>query len=134
MQALDLFYKAFIASLLLTSFAGADVRIDEVLVRRKEGRMNLRVSISNPASVTQKGPIHITLYARPDNSAPWEQVKVWTNIQKLAPGNRVARDFFDQNNARLKEIADAPAFEARAVVKAPGYPAQEETGVFHPDP
>lgn len=129
-----MFSKVAIAGLLLTSFAAAEVHIDEVLVRRKEGRMNLRVRISNPGSVTQKGPIQITLFARPDSSAPWEQVKVWNNIQKLAPGNYVARDFFDLNNARLKEIADAPAFEARAVVKAPGQPAQEETGVFHPDP
>lgn len=126
--------KPALLGLLLTGWASADVRIDEVLVRRKEGRMNLRVNISNPSSVTQKGPIKVTLYARPDSSSAWEQVKVWTNIAKLAAGNRVARDFFDQNNARLKEIADAPAFECRAVVQAPGYPVQEEIGVFHPDP
>ena len=119
--------------MLLTGWALADVRIDEVLVRRKEGRMNLRVNLSNPSSLTQRGPIMITLYARPDSSASWEQVKVW-KLGNLGPGYRVARDFFDQNNARLKEIVDAPAFEARAVVTAPGCATQEEIGVFHPDP
>jgi hypothetical protein len=114
---------AILIGLLVSGWASADIRIDEVLVRRKEGRMNLRVNIINPASVTQKGPIKITLYARPDSESNWEQVKVWTNIGKLAAGHRVARDFFDLNNTRLKQISYHF-----------GYPVQEETAVFHPDP
>lgn len=129
-----MFKRVLVLALLASGWCAADVRIDQVLVRRKEGRMNLRVNVSNPSSRGQRGPIKIVLYARPDSSSPWEQVKVWTNIASLGPGYRVARDFFDQNDPRLKEIADAPAFEARAVVTAPGCAVQEEFGVFHPDP
>ncbi len=127
-------HKTLIAALLLGGVAAADVRIDELLVRRKNGHMNLRVNLSNPSSRTQCGPIKVILYARPDANSAWTKVKAWSNIQKLAPGNRVARDFFDENNASLDAIAGSPAFEARAVVQAPGYPTQEEFSVFHPDP
>jgi hypothetical protein len=126
--------KKWIFCLVLSGLAVADVRIDELLIRRKEGTINLRVNVSNPSAKTQRGPIKITLFVRPDSQAAWEQVKVWTNISKLAGGNRAARDFFDHNNQRLKEIASEPAFEARAVVEAPGCKTQETTGVFHPDP
>ena len=126
--------KKLLTLLLLTGLAQADVRIDELLIRRKEGTMNLRVNISNPSAKTQRGPIKITLYARPNSEASWEQVKVWTNVTKLAAGNRAARDFFDTNNARLREISSEPAFEARAVVEAPGAKTQESSGVFHPEP
>lgn len=124
----------FLFVLLGSGLASADVRIDDVIVRRKGGGVNIRVNLTNPSGHTQRGPIRITLYARPDSSSEWEQVKVWNNITKLAPGNRVARDFFDQNNSRLKEIATYPAFEARAVVEAPGCASQEETGVVQADP
>jgi hypothetical protein len=126
--------STLVLGLLTCGMAWADIRIDEVLVRRKEGVMNIRVNLTNPSSKAQKGPIVITLYARPNAEAEWEQIKVWNNIGKLGPGYRVARDFFDKNNPRLAEIASEPAFEARAVVKAPGCPTQEEIGVFHPDP
>ena len=126
--------STLLLGLLTCGMAWADIRIDEVLVRRKEGVMNIRVNLTNPGARPQKGPIVITLFARPDSAAEWEQIKVWSNIGNLGPGYRVARDFFDKNNPRLSEIAAAPAFEARAVVKAPGCPIREEIGVFHPDP
>lgn len=125
--------NALIALLLLTGVAVAEIRIDDLLVRRKDGHMNLRVNVSNPSHRGQRGPIKITLYARPDSESNWEKVKVWNNITSLAPGNRVARDFFDENNAHLDSIAESPSFEARAVVEAPGVPSQEMTRTVDSD-
>ena len=111
-----------IAAMLLggiTVSAWADVKIDELLVRRKGQDVNVRVLIRNPGAKAQKGPVRIVLYVRDNDSLPWDKIRTWNDIKSIKPGDRIARDFFEENNQKLRELARDGAFEARAVVTLP---------------
>lgn len=110
------------AILALVGCAWADVSVEDVLARRQGSSVNLRVTVNNPAGTTQKGPVKVVLFVRQTNSDPWQTVKTWTNIQKLGAGERVSRDYFDENNATLKALAESGAFEVRATAQGPGAP------------
>jgi hypothetical protein len=116
--------KSFITLtfLLLGCSAFADVSVEEVLARREGADMNIRVTVNNPASTTQKGPVKIVLSVRQTSSDSWQEIKTWTNIAKLAPGNRVSRDFFQANHTLLRQLAEQGSFEIRALAQAPGAP------------
>lgn len=110
------------AMLLLGSMAAqafADVKIDQVLVRRKGQDINLRVVISNPGKTRQPGPVKIDLYVRDTPDKPWEKITSWNDIAFIQPGYKVARDFFEENNETLRALAVDGAFETRAVVSLP---------------
>ncbi len=115
--------KSFgMAMLLLGSMATsalADVKIDEVMVRRKGQDINLRVVISNPGKTAQKGPVQIELSVRDSEKDPWVKIKTWNDISVIKPGNKIARDFFEENNETLRALAIDGAFETRAIVTLP---------------
>lgn len=111
---------------LLGSQAFADVSVEEVLARREGADINIRVTVNNPASTTQKGPVKVVLSVRQTESEPWQEIKTWTNITKLAAGNRVSRDFFQANHALLRKLAEQGSFQIRAVAEAPGAPKTGE--------
>jgi len=111
----------------MTVSAWADVKIDELLVRRKGEDVNIRVLIRNPGAKTQKGPVQIVLYVRDNESLPWEMIRTWNDISVIKAGNRIARDFFEENNQKLRELAQDGAFEARAVVTLPNGAKGAET-------
>jgi len=115
--------KAFGMSLLIlgsmATAAFADVKIDEVMVRRKGQDINLRVVISNPGATPQKGPVQIALSVRDTPDKPWVPIKTWNDISVIKPGNKIARDFFEENNETLRAMAIDGAFETRAVVTLP---------------
>jgi hypothetical protein len=100
--------------------ARADAVVEDVLVRRTGDNVNIRVTVSNPAATKQAGPVVVDLYVRPTEADAWTKVQSWNNIEALAAGNRVSRDYFDENNAILKDLASRGRFQARAVVTAPG--------------
>ena len=100
--------------------AYADVVVQDVLVRRQGSNVNVRVNIVNPATTAQKGPIIVELSVRPDEASAWTPIKTWNDIANLKAGNRVSRDYFDENNTILKGLAENGKFQARATVKAPG--------------
>ena len=108
----------------------ADVAIEELLVRRQDSNVNIRVNVTNPSSQTQEGPIVVALLARQDQSMPWTTIHVWNNIAKLAPGNRVARDYFDENDAVLARLAEQGTFQVKALVRSPGDIAVESVTTF----
>jgi hypothetical protein len=108
-----------------TAPAFADVVLDELLVRRKNGAVNIRVKLYNPESYGAKGPFHLEIAGRSDPSSPWESLKTWNNIGKLAPGHRVARDYFDPNSEILQRLSGLPSFEIRAVLNEGDSPSQE---------
>jgi hypothetical protein len=110
--------------------AAADVKISELLLRKKGEDLNVRVVVTNPGARTQRGPVKVTLWVRPDGSSQWSRVKVWTNIDKIQVGHRVARDFFDENNATLRQVASQPSWEAKVQVSAPGAASDEKSEVF----
>lgn len=110
------------AILALVGCAWADVAVEDVLARRQGSSVNLRVTVNNPGGRTQKGPVKVVLFVRQTDSDPWQTVKTWTNIQKLGAGERVSRDYFDENNATLKALAESGAFEVRATAQGPGAP------------
>jgi hypothetical protein len=112
--------RALLLTALLVAPALADVKIEQLLVRMKAGDVNIRVTVYNPGGSTQAGPILIDLYVREDASSPWQKIKTWNNIQKLPAGHRVSRDFFVENNAKLRALAADEVFEAKAVVRLPG--------------
>lgn len=113
--------------------AAADVKISELLLRKKGEDLNVRVVVTNPGARTQRGPVKVTLWVRPDGESQWSQIKVWTNIDKIQVGNRVARDFFDENNATLRQVASQPSWEAKVQVTAPGAASDEKSAVFIAD-
>lgn len=110
------------AVLALAGCAWADVAVEDLLARREGSSVNLRVTVNNPAGKTQKGPVKVVLFVRQTSSDSWQAVKTWTNIQKLGAGERVSRDYFDENNATLKALAESGAFEVRATAEGPGAP------------
>lgn len=103
----------------MTVSAWADVKIDELLVRRKGGDVNVRVLIRNPGTKVQPGPVKIDLYVRDNPNLPWEKIRSWNDIKVIKPGDKIARDFFEENNQKLRALAQDGAFEARAVVSLP---------------
>lgn len=110
------------------SFATA--KIEQLLVRRTGKDMNIRVTLNNPDGVKQQGPIRVDLYARPDANSPWQKIKTWDNVSVVGANKRVSRDFFEAGSPRLQAIAASPAFEARAVLHAPGTHDVEMTGIY----
>jgi hypothetical protein len=123
-----LFLPVVLLATTLTCYA--DIAIEDLLVRRQGSNINIRVNVNNPSSQTQDGPIVVALLARKDASMPWTTVHVWNNISKLAPGNRVARDYFDENNTMLAELAEQGTFEVKALVRSPGDGAVESVTTF----
>lgn len=112
--------------------AAADVVVEDLLVRRKDDNVNIRVTVRNPGSSTQAGPVVVELYARPNENEGWQKIKSWNNITKLQRGFRVSRDFFDENNVYLAQLAAAGSFEVKAVVSAPGLTtAAEKISVYN---
>lgn len=115
--------KAVILCLLLLGLSGsaqADVIVEELLVRRQDESVNIRVNLRNPGTARQNGPIVITLYVRASERDGWTMVKSWSDVKFLQPGYKVSRDYFDKNNTLLAELAAAGEFQARASVTAPG--------------
>jgi hypothetical protein len=111
---------------LTTLGAAADVKIQEILPRRQGADINIRVTVVNPAATTQKGPVTLSLFVRQNGGEAWQRIKTWTNIAKMPAGNRVSRDFFEENNATLRALAEQGAFEIRATASAPGAPRSAE--------
>ena len=121
---------AGIAALILGGMAAgalADVNIDQLLVRRKGEDVNIRVQIRNPGVKRQAGPVLIDLYVRDNASLPWEKIRTWKDISVIKPGDRIARDFFEENNVKLRDLAADGAFQARAVVTLPNGAKGAET-------
>ena len=113
--------------------AYADVSVEDVLARREGADINVRVTVNNPAKTSQKGPVKITLSVRQTEADKWQVIKTWTDISKLAAGNRVSRDFFQANHPLLRQLAEQGAFEIRAVAEAPGAPKTGEKVVSWKD-
>ena len=120
-----------LAGLTLAAPAFATAKIEALLVRRQGKDMNIRVTLNNPDGMKQQGPIRVDLYARPDANSPWQKIKTWNNISVVGANKRVARDFFEAGSAKLQAIAGSPAFEARAVLRAPGTHDVEMTGIYN---
>ncbi len=100
--------------------AFADALVDEVLVRRMGDDVNIRVTVRNPAKTRQPGPVTVDLYVRAGESDEWSKVKSWNDIEYIGGGYKVSRDYFDENNSFLKELAAGGRFQSKAVVTAPG--------------
>ena len=105
---------------LLAMPAAAEVTINELLLRKQGEDINIRIVLGNPANETQRGPIKVVLYVRPDSMADLQEIKVWDDIAEIKPGDRVARDLFGENSAVLRNTAAIPGWEARAWVEAAG--------------
>ena len=121
-------HKYFLAAVVaaVCSAAYADVAVEDVLARRQGADINVRVTVNNPAKATQKGPVKVVLAVRQTSADQWQVIKTWTDISKLAGGNRVSRDFFQANHPVLRQLAEQGAFEIRATAQAPGAPKTGE--------
>ncbi|MBX3166215.1 MAG: hypothetical protein KF760_02340 [Candidatus Eremiobacteraeota bacterium] len=120
------------AILVTITAAQADVKVEDLLIRTDGGNANIRANIHNPGGITEKGPITVTLSAR-ENGGQWQEIKTWTNIDKLGPNWRVARDYFDANNQVLRDLVAKGSFEVRAVVSAPGGSTDEKVSAWKPE-
>jgi hypothetical protein len=100
--------------------AHADAVVDDVLVRRAGDDVNIRVTVRNPAKARQAGPVMVDLYVRAGESDEWTKVKSWDDIEYIGGGYKVSRDYFDENNSLLKDLAAKGRFQSKAVVTAPG--------------
>ena len=117
--------------LLLAVPAVADVAINELLLRKKGADINVRVVVGNPGAHSQRGPVKVTLEVRPDSGSAWQKIKVWTDIKQIKPGDKVARDLFAENSARLRNAASNYQWEARATVEAPGAKSATQSVMNH---
>lgn len=118
--------KLFMATALVatTLAASAAVDVQDVLLRKKGPDINVRVIVDNPSASTQKGPVLVTLFVRPDSNASWSKIKVWS-ISKIKPGEKISRDIFSENSAILRNAANNYTWQARATVSAPGAKGDE---------
>jgi hypothetical protein len=110
--------------------AYADLSIKEVLIRKQSPNVNVRVTVMNDGATTQKGPVMITLSVRKVGSNTWHKIKTWNDISRVKAGDKIARDFFDENSRELAKLALRHGFEAKAVVIAPGVHDVERTAVY----
>lgn len=110
--------------------AWADLTIPELKLRKKGADINVRVVLRNPDRATVRGPVKVTLWVAPDQNSPWQEIKVWTNIAKVASGEKVARDFFRENDETLQEVGRNPEWAAKVRVEAPGQKPVEKIEVF----
>ena len=111
--------------LALTLPATAQSLFEDLHISREGDIVNIRVTLKNNTGHTQSGPLKIELYARPMGSEQWSKVQTWTNLTKLAKGNRVSRDFFSKEGDLVSNMARQDYFEVRAVLTGPGL--SEET-------
>lgn len=109
---------ALLASMIFP--AQADAVVESLLLRRAGDNVNARVTVRNPIGIRQRGPVVIDLYVRATEADEWVKVKTWNDIKYIGAGNRVSRDFFDENSALLRGLAASGRFQARATVRAPG--------------
>lgn len=92
----------------------ADIEVGDIVIHRKDGEVNVRVNVHNPGPYTARAPITVRLLVREREDEPWREVKVWTNISKLAVGNRVARDYFNATPGDWDPAFNAASFQVRA--------------------
>lgn len=111
--------------LVLTLPATAQSLFEDLRISREGDIVNIRVTLKNSTGRTQAGPLKIELYARPMGAEQWSKVQTWTNLPKLAKGNRVSRDFFSKDGDLVSNLAMQDHFEVRAVLTGPGL--SEET-------
>lgn len=105
--------KRFLATfLLLATTALADIKISDFQVR--EGNVpglrevNVRITLTNPGQVTQRGPIEIILLGR-RRGGEWSELQSWT-LSSLPSGYRAVRDYFSriERDYELKAQVLAP--------------------------
>lgn len=100
--------------------AHADAVVEELQIRRIGSNVNLRVSVRNPADIAQQGPIVIELLARARTADEWTTIRTWDDIKSMGPGDRLSRDFFEENSPLLTSLASNGKFQVKAIVRAPG--------------
>lgn len=91
-----------------------DIEVGDIVINRKQDEVNVRVNMHNPGPHTARGPVTVRLYVRESESEEWREVKVWTNIQKLAVGHRVSRDYFNATPGEWDPAFTAPSFSVYA--------------------
>ena len=118
----------------LAAPATAGVSVHELLLRKGGNDVNVRVGVSNPDSVTQAGPVTVTLWARPNHHSKWVMIKVWNDIPSIPAGNKISRDVFAQNSPELLAVSRDRHWEAKATAEAPGTPSSTKVaskGTLH---
>lgn len=105
--------------------AVAGVVVEDLRVRRQGADVNIRVTVHNDTAQRVNGP-SITLYVRKDEAAQWTRIKTWTDISMIQPHYKVSRDFFEENNALLRDLAASGSFQAKASVQASGLKEMSE--------
>lgn len=124
---MNTFQRFALTSFIITSqLAFADVKIQDILLRKQGDDINVRVVTTNPARLSQKGPVRVNLFVRADPDSPWRLVKNWS-IVKIKPGEKVSRDVFAENSVALRNAAENYNWQAKATVTAPGARNGEKT-------
>jgi hypothetical protein len=78
---------------------GANLEAEDIVIR-KRASMNFRVRVKNSGSVTARNltnNLSVSLSIQ-DSSGNWVLLKQWKNIDKIAPGQTVSRDYFAKEN------------------------------------
>ena len=109
----NLFSIALAFSLLIAPVL-ADIEIGGIVINRTDASVNVRVNMHNPGLSTARSPILVKLYVQAEGDNEWREVKSWSNITKLAVGNRVSRDYFNDSPGHWDPAFNAPAFTVRA--------------------
>lgn len=111
----------------------AGVVVEDVLVRRKGADVNIRVTVHNDTARRVQKPA-IVLFVRKDDGESWTRIKTWNDISMIQPRYKVSRDFFEENNKLLRDLAASGSFQVKAVVQAPGLSgAAEKVSTWNAD-
>jgi hypothetical protein len=95
---------------------GAKLEISDLIIRKKANQINLRAVVTNPGATTASGLMNnltIHLFVK-DEGGKWKEVKTWSNIEAVKPGDKVARDYTPIET--LTEFKQSE-FTVKAVIK-----------------
>lgn len=123
-------YLLFLFLAFLAGPALSQTVIDDLHISRDGEVVNIRVSLKNPGSQNQQGPIQIELFGRPIGGSDWKPIYAWNDIGWLAKGHRVTRDFFSTEGDVASELA-LGEFEVRAVLSGPNLSEVAEKEAEH---
>lgn len=117
-------FTAALALALLWAIAApamAKVTIADVFVNwqgRRSAEINIRVTVKNPGSYTQQGPVIVSLFVRGNSGESWRKIQEWDDIAKIQPGYRIARDYFTLPGA-VPGALETGRFQVMATVHTP---------------
>lgn len=75
---------------------GGNLILEDLVIRKRENQVNFRVRIKNIGSTAAEdlyGKLVVSIHVRDSMKGKWRELKHWSNIDKIIPGNVISRDY-----------------------------------------